>query len=917
VTINNCEDISMSKDRSLFTDTVRGAVVATKHLDRFKDSDAISTSNASLLVKIAATHAGLRTGNKGFYLPERMRDGASTFVLPYKKPVLTHHDDFKDPIGRVQSARYVDLTHLYPQNDLWMQKLHVGGMKDKDLQKSVQYFLKNWQDREDYQGLGYIELLAEITDPDAIQKVLDNRYLTVSTAHSSDAAYCGVCMQNWVADGWCEHEPGNTYEDQECVLIPGKHLYSEVSYVNKPADREAKNVEILEGTPLHMATDSDFEPRNVDVRLFCKGPACILDMASEAEISLKDAEGPLEEVIDSMSEKTREQEVLDLIMTVLEDTSKDLPEELVKDEETLKLAHSLLSINCCDKEEAEYFDAKVELSQKLRDKATEIEVELEDNEVELQVKADAEADAQAADAEPTEPVDSEGDTKDADADDDTKGADSDDSDEGDVQDADDPEGDTKDADQDDDETQDADGQDGDSDEDTQDADQELLDLKDILDPEKSYEKVKEHLSEDNHLNEETLNLLKASDFAHPTTKSFPMHDCEHIDAALTVLEGYDSPGIKDAIVEVLDRRKKSMKCSEEDGKDKDECKDGQEDDTTEDSQEFAFPMERINDLIDLHAELLPDDDELLEATDDTEDLLDDEDAAKKRPQDKPGGSNVGKYKTGPFCGPAGGAPKGSYPVNTKKRAISALSYARHAPNPGGIKACVCKHWSSLPACKGGKDLELQELNLLFKDCFDEGTFTVTVKDGEVTIVEGCPACTEVTADAEAKDAKLEVQKDQLVVLEDDYRILSEENIQLTTELSNRLADRAIELRILSGESIEDVDAARDEFTTHSLAEMRDSVSKLEDAFDVDKAAERLNDGMASEPEGTVKDPTVQTDGGDAKSQGQLPSKESIMATFNKLHKRSGPKVAREWLKAMKDKFGEHLEFEDNHEEDNK
>jgi hypothetical protein len=164
---------------------------------------------------------------------------------------------------------------------------------------------------------------------------------------------------------------------------------------------------------------------------------------------------------------------------------------------------------------------------------------------------------------------------------------------------------------------------------------------------------------------------------------------------------------------------------------------------------------------------------------------------------------------------------------------------------------------------------------------------------------------------------IEVQQDQLVVLEDDYRILSEENVQLTTELTNRLADRAIELRILGGESIEDVDAARDEFTTHSLVEMRDSVSKLEDAFDVDKAAERLNDGMASEPEGTVKDPTVQTDGGDANSQGQVPSKESIMATFNKLHKRSGAKVAREWLKAMKDKFGEHLEFEDNHEEDNK
>lgn len=66
---------------------------------------------------------------------------------------------------------------------------------------------------------------------------------------------------------------------------------------------------------------------------------------------------------------------------------------------------------------------------------------------------------------------------------------------------------------------------------------------------------------------------------------------------------------------------------------------------------------------------------------------------------KPGGSNVGKYKKGPFCGPAGGAPKGSYPVNTRKRAISAIAYARHAPNPSGIKRCVCRHWPGLAACK--------------------------------------------------------------------------------------------------------------------------------------------------------------------------------------------------------------------------
>ena len=72
--------------------------------------------------------------------------------------------------------------------------------------------------------------------------------------------------------------------------------------------------------------------------------------------------------------------------------------------------------------------------------------------------------------------------------------------------------------------------------------------------------------------------------------------------------------------------------------------------------------------------------------------------ADKAPQEKPGGSNVGQYKTkGPFCGPSGGAPQGSFPVNTRKRAIAALAYARNAPNPGGIRSCVKKHWPDLPA----------------------------------------------------------------------------------------------------------------------------------------------------------------------------------------------------------------------------
>ena len=76
-----------------------------------------------------------------------------------------------------------------------------------------------------------------------------------------------------------------------------------------------------------------------------------------------------------------------------------------------------------------------------------------------------------------------------------------------------------------------------------------------------------------------------------------------------------------------------------------------------------------------------------------------ESAAKvRRARKKPGGSNVGKYKTvakKDFAGTKGDSPKGSYPINTLARAKSALRLAHNAPNPGGIRRAVFKKYPSL------------------------------------------------------------------------------------------------------------------------------------------------------------------------------------------------------------------------------
>jgi hypothetical protein len=72
-------------------------------------------------------------------------------------------------------------------------------------------------------------------------------------------------------------------------------------------------------------------------------------------------------------------------------------------------------------------------------------------------------------------------------------------------------------------------------------------------------------------------------------------------------------------------------------------------------------------------------------------------------REEPGSSNAGDYpnvKKGDFCGPAGGAAEGTYPVNTRKRGKSALKLAHNAPNPDGIKNCV---YEKYPGLKPGKN----------------------------------------------------------------------------------------------------------------------------------------------------------------------------------------------------------------------
>jgi len=201
-----------------------------------------------LRITLAATHAGRVTRNYGFYLPEKMREGAQTLLKPFSKPILTHHNEHADPIGRIVNATYVDTSHSLTRDGLisnLVKKLndsntpfyHLLNIADDLIESDI---LTN----PDFTGLGYLLVTAEITDKEAIDKILDKRYLTVSTGASSDKAICSICKTDWVESGRCEHLPGKYYDDKLCVMITGSLIYDEISFVNAPADSLARVIGI-------------------------------------------------------------------------------------------------------------------------------------------------------------------------------------------------------------------------------------------------------------------------------------------------------------------------------------------------------------------------------------------------------------------------------------------------------------------------------------------------------------------------------------------------------------------------------------------------------------------------------------------------------------------------------------------------
>ena len=220
--------------------------------------------SAVLFTQIKASHFGYVNNNNTMYDHMTADFSAKSFTAPHNKPIILNHNTYnvEDTIGRVVQASYVPFL------------LSDAQMKNKKVPNGVVV------------AHGYV------SDPAAMEKVLDKRFMTVSISGTAEDATCGICGGTPLT-GDCDHYKHEVYDGKTCYYILHNLAYNEVSFVTTPADSGKShfagvtNYEIVFPNE-EMAKDEQYIVKNM---LSSKESATICDNSGVTLFLAQDSNG--------------------------------------------------------------------------------------------------------------------------------------------------------------------------------------------------------------------------------------------------------------------------------------------------------------------------------------------------------------------------------------------------------------------------------------------------------------------------------------------------------------------------------------------------------------------------------------------------------------------------------------------------
>lgn len=248
-----------------------------------KDSN-FSKDKYSLIIKAPASHGGRLTKNNALYIPSRMKQSAKTMYQPYKKPILKEHTTGgkgffdssppQDPIGRIFEATYHDYEKIEKYGLPSSLNIKDSLALIKDLMKKKVIYNRN------FQGLGYTRIGAKITDQDAIEKFLDERYLTLSVSFAPLELFnphTGKSVKDREED---DPYPFDMVDGLPGFIIVGNKEYVETSAVSIPASDLAiveKEMELVQDSWDDQLFNDCFNPNTEERKIEKNSTYIIVD----------------------------------------------------------------------------------------------------------------------------------------------------------------------------------------------------------------------------------------------------------------------------------------------------------------------------------------------------------------------------------------------------------------------------------------------------------------------------------------------------------------------------------------------------------------------------------------------------------------------------------------------------------------
>lgn len=201
---------------------------------------AVSNKKGGLSITLELTAAGKRINNR-IYTPRGINAGLETWTKPFPKPVIKNHDKNQDPLGRFKEVWYEDTAqknlNYFKSTKDWREMMDAFEADDpkrivRSLQKNGLLLNQKWP------GVGKTYSKLIISDEAAIEKFLDQRYLTFSQGSTTDRMACGVCGFDWATGDICDHRPGSIDSDSglPVVFVTGIKKGKEISIVTDPAN---------------------------------------------------------------------------------------------------------------------------------------------------------------------------------------------------------------------------------------------------------------------------------------------------------------------------------------------------------------------------------------------------------------------------------------------------------------------------------------------------------------------------------------------------------------------------------------------------------------------------------------------------------------------------------------------------------